>query len=383
MAASALHHPSWFQRFLLPGLAFKAVVIGGGYATGRELAEFFLPSGPRGGLQGMLLAMLFWSVICALTFMFARMVSAYDYRSFFRALLGPFWVGFEIVWLLFLVLILAVVSAAAGAIGAALFQWPEWIGTVALALAIVGVTTLGTDASEKLFRYSSTLIYFVYALFLVLALTSFGNRIPAQLAQPVPDDGWVIAGVTYASYNVVAAVAILPFLRHLTSRRDAMVAGLLSGPLAMLPAILFFLCMAAYYPQIGDEPLPSDFLLRRIGLGWFHVLFQLMIFSALLETGIGIVNAFNERVANSRGHDRLSRRARLMIGSALVIGSGFAASAIGLVELIARGYGAFGYVMLAIFVLPLATIGLWRITRTPSDARPIDSGSGRSKEVST
>jgi uncharacterized membrane protein YkvI len=217
----------------------------------------------------------------------------------------------------------------------------------------------------------------------VLALTSFGDRIPAQLAQPVPDEGWVIAGVTYASYNVVAAVAILPFLRHLTSRRDAMVAGLLSGPLAMLPAILFFLCMAAYYPEIGDEPLPSDFLLRRIGLGWFHVLFQLMIFSALLETGIGIVNAFNERVANSRGHERLSGRGRLMIGSGLVIGSGFAASAIGLVELIARGYGAFGYVMLLIFVLPLATIGLWRITRTPADARPIDSGSGRSKEVST
>ena len=52
---------SWFQRLLLPGLAFKAVVIGGGYATGRELAEFFLPSGPWGGLAGMLLATLIWS----------------------------------------------------------------------------------------------------------------------------------------------------------------------------------------------------------------------------------------------------------------------------------------------------------------------------------
>jgi len=41
---------SRFQRFLLPGFAFKAVVIGGGYATGRELAEFFLPSGPWGGV---------------------------------------------------------------------------------------------------------------------------------------------------------------------------------------------------------------------------------------------------------------------------------------------------------------------------------------------
>ena len=76
--------PGWFQRYLLPGLAFKAVVIGGGYATGRELAEFFLPSGPRGGVMGMLLAMLVWSAVCALTFMLAQATHAFDYRSFFR-----------------------------------------------------------------------------------------------------------------------------------------------------------------------------------------------------------------------------------------------------------------------------------------------------------
>ena len=61
--AAAPQGSSWFQRFLLPGLAFKAVVIGGGYATGRELAEFFLPGGPWGGLLGMVLAMLVWSLI--------------------------------------------------------------------------------------------------------------------------------------------------------------------------------------------------------------------------------------------------------------------------------------------------------------------------------
>ena len=52
MASERRGRPAWFQRFLLPGLAFKAVVIGGGYATGRELAEFFLPSGPWGGIAG-------------------------------------------------------------------------------------------------------------------------------------------------------------------------------------------------------------------------------------------------------------------------------------------------------------------------------------------
>ena len=66
----------WFRRFLLPGFAFKAVVIGGGYATGRELATFFLPSGPRGGLCGMLLAAAVWSLVCVLTFVFAARAAA-------------------------------------------------------------------------------------------------------------------------------------------------------------------------------------------------------------------------------------------------------------------------------------------------------------------
>jgi uncharacterized membrane protein YkvI len=70
--AAAPQGSSWFQRFLLPGLAFKAVVIGGGYATGRELAEFFLPSGPWGGLVAMLLAMVIFSLVWIATFRFAR-----------------------------------------------------------------------------------------------------------------------------------------------------------------------------------------------------------------------------------------------------------------------------------------------------------------------
>src|SRR3546814_9756440 len=39
---------TWFQRYLLPGFVFQAAVIAGGYATGRELVEFFLPAGPWG-----------------------------------------------------------------------------------------------------------------------------------------------------------------------------------------------------------------------------------------------------------------------------------------------------------------------------------------------
>jgi len=354
---------SWFQRRLLPGLAFKAVVIGGGYATGRELAEFFLPSGPWGGLKAMVLAMLIWSAICVVTFLYARASNTRDYQSFMRALLGPAWIAFEAAYVLFVVLVLAVFGAAAGAIAAAALGLPTLVGTLALMSAIGLVTAYGNASVERLFAWVSFLLYGVYVLFVVFSLTHFGARIVAGFAQPAPGAGWVAGGTAYASYNVIGAVVILPVLRHLTSNRDAVIAGLVAGPLAMLPALMFFTCMMAYYPGIANATLPSDYLLQRLDLPVFRYLFQLMIFAALLESGTGFVHAINERVGHAfrRRNRELSRVARLAVSLATLVFCMLVAEHFGLVTLIARGYRAFAVIVLLVFVLPLFSVGIYRL----------------------
>ena len=81
-----------FRKYLLPGFVFQSVVIAGGYGTGRELVEFFLSYGPLNGLLAMLLiSTVIWSAVCAASFEFARVFRAYDYRSFFKRLLGRGW----------------------------------------------------------------------------------------------------------------------------------------------------------------------------------------------------------------------------------------------------------------------------------------------------
>lgn len=357
---------SRFQRFLLPGFAFKAVVIGGGYATGRELAEFFLPSGPWGGIAAMALATGIWCAVCVATFLFARASGARDYLAFVRALLGPGWIAFEAAYVLFVVLILAVFGAAAGAIGAATLGLPTLVGTLALMFAIATVTAYGTPSVEKLFTYVSFLLYAVYVLFVLLALSRFGARIGQGFAAGAAMHGWVSGGLTYASYNIVGAIVILPVLRHLSSDRDAVIAGLIAGPLAMLPALLFFCCMVAYYPEIGTVTLPSDFLLQRLGVPPFRYLFQLMIFAALLESGTGAVHAINERIGNAwqRRHAApLGRGARLAIALVILIVCMFLAERFGLVTLIANGYRALAALFLLVYVLPLLTVGVFRLWR--------------------
>ena len=357
---------SWFQRFLLPGFAFKAVVIGGGYATGRELAEFFLPSGPWGGLAGMLLAMLIWSVVCVTTFLFARAIGSLDYQTFFKQLLGPLAVLFELSYFPYIVLILAVFGAAAGAVGEAVFDWPRLYGTLCLMVGIAFFTTFGNTSVERLFKWVSIFLYATYAVFLVLSLSKFGGKIAPSFAAPAASAGWALGGLTYSAYNVVGAVVILPVVRHMTSNADSVKAGLLAGPLAMLPAIVFFVCMCAFFPEIRNETLPSDFMLRQMNLPVFRMAFQLMIFAALLECGTGSVHAINERIASAyrrRRAGELPNFARLVTAGLLLIGSIFLADRFGLVTLIAKGYRILAYAMLVLYVVPLMTFGLWRLYR--------------------
>ncbi len=359
-----------FQRFLLPGFAFKAVVIGGGYSTGRELAEFFVPLGPWGGVAAMALAMLLWSLVCVVTFLFARMIGSYDYRSFFRALLGRGWIAFEATYLFFFILILAVYGAAAGALGAAMFGWPTIAGILLLTALIATFTAFGNRSVEWLFKYASLFLYAVYALFVFFGFQRFGARIGEGFAGATDTGGWVGAGITYASYNVVAAAVVLPVLRHLTSDRDAVVAGLLAGPLAIIPALLFFLCMMAFYPAIGAEVLPADFMLRRMGLPLLHGAFQVMIFAALLQSSVSSVHAINERIAGvlaERGRG-FPPAHRLACTAVLLVVAIFAAQQFGLVALIAKGYRAMAWLLIATFMLPLLTIGVWRLLKRPAPA---------------
>ena len=325
------------QRFLLPGFAFKALVIGGGYATGRELATFFLPSGPLGGLWAMLLSALVWSIVCTLTFLFAFQTASRDYGTFFRSLLGPLWPAFEVAYGLTLIVVLAVYSAAAGAIGNAMFGWAPLVGSLLLMICVTAITAYGNVAVERLFKYVTIVLYGTYLLLAILVLSRFGQRCIATFSAGLPSKGWFLGGLTYAGYNIIGAVLILPVVRHMQSRRDAV--------------------------------LPSDYVLERLNMPALRALFELMVFAALLESAAGGIHAFNERTAHAfhvaRGHD-FPFSARLALTCAVLAVSVYLAARIGLVSLIARGYTWLAVAILLIYVLPLVTLGTWRLLAKPA-----------------
>lgn len=356
---------STFQRLLLPAFAFQAVVIGGGYATGRELVEFFLGAGPWGGVLGLIVTMALFSAVCMVTFRFAHMTASFDYRSFFRRLLGPGWVMFELAVFALVLLVLSVAAAACGQIALLTFGLPTWVGIGAFAFAVIGITYAGSHAVDALFKYWSMLLYAVYAVFVVVCIVKFHDRIGAAFSGFAPGGDWLKSGVAYTGYNVASAVMVLHTLRHAIRPRDTLIAGALCGPLAMLPALVFFVAMAGFQQELRDVSIPSNFLLERIGWSALHIAYQVMIFGAIVETGVGVLHAINERLAAAaHGAGRtLGHVTRGAVAAASLFFALTVAEAFGLIGLIANGYGTLTWVFIAVFVFPVLTYGLWIVIK--------------------
>ncbi len=362
----------FFKRYLLPGFVFQAAVIAGGYATGRELVEFFLPAGPWGGLLGMAVSMLVWSAVLAVSFELARRARAYDYRSFFKLLLGRGWFLFEIAYFLLTVVVLAVMGAAAGEIVHSLFGLPKLVGSLVMIASVGLVLFYSSAAIEKFLAASVGYLYLVYVVFVVWSLVTFGDRIAASFTAEPVGQRWFMAGVTYAGYNVATIPAVLFCIRHLSRSREAIVAGLLAGPLGMLPGVLFYVAMMGYYDEIGAVALPSAFLLAKLQAPWFEWAFQIAVLLTLVDTGVAMLHAINERVA--KAYDERQRPMPRTLRPALAVGimvvSVYAASAVGLVALIAKGYGLLTYAFIVLLILPVLTVGVWTIRKLGPEPTP-------------
>ena len=352
----------FFQKYLLPGFVFQSLVIAGGYGTGRELVQFFLRLGPITGLLAMGVTTLIWSAVAASSFELARLTKSYDYRTFFTHLLGRGWFFYEILYFLQGFLVLAVVAAAAGAILHETFGAPSLVGVIGMMVAIGFLTLRGTQVIERFLASWSFVLYAAYGVFFVWCWSRFGDAIVAGLSGSTIGQGWLLGGVTYAGYNLQMIPAILFCMRHSETRRQALGAGTLTGPIAMLPGLLFYVSMVGQYPAILSEAVPANVLLELVGSRAFQIVFQVVLFGTLIETGAGLVHAVNERLAATYAERGLEMP--VLLRPAIAIGMlsiGALSAQVGLKELIESGYGTITWGFIIVFVIPVLTLGVWKI----------------------
>lgn len=366
-----------FGRLLLPGIVLQSVLIGGGYATGREVVEY----GARFGAQGwvaVVMAFLGFSLMAILTFELARLSRAYDYRSFMGQIIGRAWPAFDLLFAVMAVLIIAVMASAAANILDQVLGLPPLAGTTMIVVAVGVLCYFGASLIEGFKSVGTVLLYAAYLLFGVIVLSRHGAQIGSAFSAegaahfPAATAGAaMLAGVVYVGYNLAVFPAVLFTLHRQASRRDTVVAGLIAGVMMTLPFALTWLCLLTYHrsPEVLDAPVPWLLMLEDAGGGWLLVVFALVMGWTLLETSIGLIHALLDRIDRNLHRSESGGMSRPMRGAlgAGVLCMAAGLSQIGIIALVARGYTWMGYLFIALFALPLMTVGLFRIVRrTPA-----------------
>jgi uncharacterized membrane protein YkvI len=220
----------------------------------------------------------------------------------------------------------------------------------------------GSQIIERFMASWSVVLYGAYLALFLWCLSRFSGETLTAFSASSVGTGWGKAGVRYAAYNIALIPPLLFSVRHLTTRRETFLAGLLSGPVAMIPGFLFFMAMVGHFPAILQRPVPANFLLETLGSRPFQILFQIVLFGTLVETGIGLIHGMNERISHVF-RERNGEMPPLLrtLSALLFLGAGTLLAGVGLVDLIARGYGTLTWVFLGVYVIPVLTLGVWKL----------------------
>ena len=356
----------FFRVYIIPGAVFQSVMIGGGYGTGREIVEYFTSYGFLGGLFGLGIAFAVLAIVLALTFEFSRLFQVYDYRNFFKRLLGRGWVAFEVLIILQFLLVLAVLASAAGNILRDNFGLPYGIG-LSIMLVVVGTLTFyGRNVIAKVLTFWSFILYVVFFTFFVSVFSSEWTQIVEEINRAEIISGWWRSGFKYAMYNLASAPLLLYVARGFERRAEALRSGVIAGAIAIVPALIFQIVFFAVYPEVLDQAIPVYWMMVQLGMTVLLVAYSVMLFGTFIETGAGMLQGINERIdaflIEKRGNG-LSRMSHAVIAVFAIVISAML-SLWGITNLIAEGYGTMAWGFLAVYVIPLVTIGLFAIVKS-------------------
>jgi uncharacterized membrane protein YkvI len=353
---------SWIKRILLPGIILQSVLIGGGYATGREIVEYGGKFGAAGWISG--LAIFFgFSLIAFLSIEASRYWKVFDYKSLLKKLIGPGWIAYEIVYLLLAVLIIAVMASAAGEILHQTLNFNSWVGVVLIIVVVGFLNYKGEETIAKLETIGSVALFIAYFVFTFYVFGSKGDAIlqtfrdwNTSYQTESPGIGILVwTGILYVGYNLAVYPASFFTFREIYSRKESIVASIVAGLLMTIPWFLTYFAIMAYYPDksVLESTVPWLKMLEEFN-PVLIIVFGIVVGWTLIETATGMIHAFISRVeteAIEKGAP-LKKITKAIISLGALIASLILAQ-VGIIDLVAKGYTIMAYAMIAVYAVPL------------------------------
>ncbi|MBQ7098080.1 MAG: hypothetical protein IJN96_08370 [Clostridia bacterium] len=319
------------KRILSISSVFIGLVIGAGFASGKEIFNFFcLPS--RTDFTGIVLATISFGAICFIIMHLSQKCCSKTFDQLIEHLCNSFAPAIKLFMLAFMFSGFFIMFSACGVLAKETFslspQWGIWF------LALMCFVVFSFDV-KGLVAINTVLVPIMLAGMTYVCLSAGLAALPVFSAFESIKTNPLISALCYVSYNTITAGAVLVPLSNAATRKQIICASTVSSFILGITIFIAWLCMNHFFKGLADSEMPLLELASRDG-DFSKKCYTVVLFMALCTTavsyGFGILSKF-----------RFKTRAYRIGASAILCLLAIPLASLGFSTLVANLYSAFGY----------------------------------------
>lgn len=351
---------SLFPAYFAVAFVWFTTHFGGGFASGRQVAEFFVQYGWY-SVFTPLVAMGINALVFYYVWDFSVVNKTYDYRSWTDEFYKPYEKIFSNLYEIIFVMTMCIATAVAFATGGnaikAAVGTPYILNTIIIAAAIFLLTIFGANIVRKAATAVAVLLIIGVAIvYGVNAIASFPQIIQVISSQTTQSQFWPALWrmLLYASFQSLAIGAYIAVADVLETRKDATKAAITGFVVNGALLTLAGLTVLAYYPDILDIPVPTIFVVNNgIGGAFAEGLISVLIVLGVVSTGVNFVFGGVKRIVSWWPGDEAKEKSHSKIVSLLFVLLTWSIALFGLIPLVAKGYNFLGYIGIPMIIIPV------------------------------
>ncbi len=319
------------KKALSISFVFIGLVIGAGFASGKEIFRYFcIPS--QTDMTGTVLATIGFGLMCYIIMQLSQECNTPNLKSFITEVAGNFSKVAELFMSLFMFCGFFIMLAACGVLFEENFHLPPVCGI--LFLAVVCFVVFAFDV-QGLVAFNAILVPLMIAGMLYICFASIHSAIPTFSFFEKLETNPLVSSLCYVSYNTVTAAAVLVPLSRSSTKKQIISASAVSSAVLGFLIYLSWLCMNLQFDSLVHSEMPLLVLATQKGAVSSYV-YTSVLFMALCTTAVSHGFGLLSKLSFSKKSYRICAAALLCLLGIPFAGLGFS-------KLVTNLYAAFGY----------------------------------------
>ncbi len=310
---------------------FIGLVIGAGFASGREIYEYFcIPS--QTDFLGIIIATIGFGIICYITMCLAKKTKSKDFNSLINNVTGRIAPAVRLFMLCFMFCGFFIMLSACGALAQETMNISPRYGIFFLAAVCFAVFSFDVKGIVMLNVVLVPLM--ILGMFWICITTILGTTPTFATLESIKTNP-IVSSLCYISYNTVTAGAVLVPLSASATKKQITASSALSGTVLGLLIFIAWLCMNLFFDRLFLSEMPLLELAATNG-NLTEGIYTAVLFMALCTTAVSHGFGILSKISFSRPHYRI-----VTSGILCLIAIPFAE--LGFANLVSNLYAIFGY----------------------------------------